>query len=131
MNVPAHGEGKVRRSPEDLERRANLHGFSVSAAIGYLERLIPLLVQRGFVAHIEPWPSGPPILRVSHHSQPEWPGGVLADCSVTTDMHVSEDVHPAETWFYWWEWAERIGPATDLHGVVDNVASLLTPREFD
>jgi hypothetical protein len=121
----------MQRSPEDEWRRESLHAFPEHPSIAYLERLIPLLRHRGLSAQIESWSPGPPVLHVVNTARREWAGNLLADCSVTIDMDVSSDVHPVETWFYWWDWAERIGPAADLSGVIAKVAAYLRVDEAD
>lgn len=98
----------------------------VAEAVSHLDRLIPRLKPRGMVAFVRRPPDRPPLLHVRRDSDPNVSGDVIAD-DTCARLHVSGDVHPADTWSYWWTWGERIAPATDPDKAARRIDAALTP----
>lgn len=129
-------DASFRRGLQDRLRRTALHGTlhdaerdsARSDTIAYLERLRPLLAKRGFSTWIHDEVGEPLSLRVFRPEAPEVQGYVHAECS-TTGIELEDAIDPVDTWFYWWIWGRRIGPASRLVEAVEAITRFLTSGE--
>ena len=80
--------------------------------IAYLEDLGDELRGRGYAVRLTVPREGPPSLHVVNPRTSSLAENILAE---TTEGG----------WWFWWSWAERIGPADDLHQAADRVVRVL------
>lgn len=81
--------------------------------LDHLERLGEELTERGFLVRTVTPATGPPYLRVANPVAP-----------VLTDRVMCERGADGQYWF-WWPWAQRIGPVDDVAGAATRVARVL------
>lgn len=83
------------------------------ACADWLDRLGPALAARGLTASLVTPAGRVPSLRIVNPAAPALAEDVFAGCG--------ED----GSWWFWWSWAERIGPASDLDQAAALIAHVL------
>ena len=81
-------------------------------ARSHLEPLAEALSKRGLLASVTRIGDGPSFIDVVNREAPD----------------LAESIFAAQTggdWWFWWSWAERIAPATDIEPTADRIARVL------
>ena len=86
---------------------------AASQARGYLGPLAEALGRRGLLARVTRIGDGPRYVEVISRTAPDLAESIFA-------------VRADGEWWFWWSWAQRIGPAADAEQAAAQIARVLT-----